>query len=131
MYESGEDLEDEEKENMERQRKKCLLDVGIVHNTIIDVDDNSQNFNLKISVLHTDVFPEEDQFFEIVGRAPVAPTRTERKDTVNIPKDIPSLPEDDVMIVETVQSVTSNRKRKNVGEEDREPKKQKAGVIEL
>lgn len=50
IYESP--LEGEE-ENMEHQRPKLLKDVGIVHNTILSVEDFNQDFRLNISIVHS------------------------------------------------------------------------------
>lgn len=36
---------------MDKQLKKLLKDVKFSNNTIIEVDDNSQNFHLKISII--------------------------------------------------------------------------------
>jgi hypothetical protein len=76
VYECGEGLEEDEIAQMNKQLQKTLKDVRIAHDSIIVVDDNSQNFELKVSIVHEDKFPEEEQFFEVVGTSPVAAEKT-------------------------------------------------------
>ena len=51
IYESPSPDEDV---NMEYQRPKTLEQVGIVHNSIINVEDLNQDFKLNISIIHVD-----------------------------------------------------------------------------
>jgi hypothetical protein len=81
--------------------------------------------SLYVTNINSEVFLEDDQFFEIVGKAPAAP----RPAPVQAQKTADASGEDD-MVVEV-----ASRKRKMDRDEIQEKKKQKAkeenGIIEL
>jgi hypothetical protein len=52
LYESGEGMDEYEMAQMDKQLKKVLQEVKIVHNTRLDISDDSQDFRLQLSVIH-------------------------------------------------------------------------------
>jgi hypothetical protein len=52
IYESSDDLDDDEIEDMKKQAAKALRDVGI-HNTLVRAEDDAQELSIEISILHT------------------------------------------------------------------------------
>jgi len=132
LYENGEGMDEYEVAQMNKQLKKVLHDVKINHNTILDIDDDSQDFKLQISILHSETF-SEDQTFEIIGKA--EPSTTVAK----LSKPIDSKMEEEegeVMIVEApvMKPPTPKRKRRREEEEEENKKKVKTDsgkVIEL
>jgi len=119
MYECGEGLEEDEKEHNNRQLKKFLKDVRINHNSIIEIGDQSQDLNLKISIIHCEEF-EEGQSFEVVGNADLAPKIPKGKMEETKPKTAlaPIDDKDDVMIIDAPKVAPSNLKRKRAGDDD-------------
>lgn len=57
MYESSQDMEDDEKEELEERIKKTLYDVLIRNDTIIRAVDEIQQLSLDVRISHTYVSP--------------------------------------------------------------------------
>jgi len=134
LYESGEGMDDYEMAQMNKQLTKMLMEIKVVHNAILNVTDDSQDFKLQIAIIHSEEFPEE-QTFEIVGNAesvtskPIkpSPTITERK---------MEEPEDEVIVVEAplVKPPLPKRKRQREEEEQKAKKLKSNGsnnIVEL
>ena len=81
-FEEGEDLDPEEKSRYERLRAKRLSDLPgspIEHNTIVTVEDYSQEMSVEILVQHREGGAGEGEdgegagdFFKVVGKPPSA-----------------------------------------------------------
>ncbi|PRP83857.1 hypothetical protein PROFUN_08888 [Planoprotostelium fungivorum] len=117
LFESGEDLDEEEVKRMKLQSAKKLSECRIVNGTIIEIDDISQNFQLKISIVHKNNFAEEGQTFNIVGKATPLPTATKTKGEDKL--DEKAQDDDEVMIVDApaVPPPAPSKKRKAQFEE--------------
>lgn len=66
IYECGEGLEKEEIHRNAIQMKRTLNDVGITHDSLAEIDDNSQDYKLQISLIHCENLLD-DKLFEFVG----------------------------------------------------------------
>ncbi|KAH3757187.1 sumo-activating enzyme subunit 2 [Pelomyxa schiedti] len=68
IFETGDDMDEYEAANYARQKVKTLHQVGIVDNTLLTVEDLTQDFTLDIHIVHTKFAPvegEDDKLFEI------------------------------------------------------------------
>ena len=68
IYESGEGLEEDERDFYEKNLKKTLSNFGICQNTLISCQDQSQNFKLQL-LINDQIVDDESQPFRIAGEA--------------------------------------------------------------
>merc|ERR1712137_28540 len=60
VFESSDDLEEDEQAEMKEQAQKLLKDVGITHNTLVRADDDAQELSIELSVCNQPFEKEVD-----------------------------------------------------------------------
>lgn len=136
IYEYDEDMEDDEKEDMQNQLSKMLHQVGIVNNTAVVVEDYAAGLSWKINMIH-DASALEVNNFKVLGKSQTTTQKKRPQQEQQTEEEGPQKSADNnddgvIMVIDDEEKQSKKRKRQADAEtvaEERPAKKPKTSNI--